>query len=126
MATGATNSLNRASQVVAEFTDAQKCGTPIGVVQEKGSHQWARLCYRTLSISGTLRGANSATFGLVTAVQRIPIAVVAVVVGVITAIAWVALDSTQALVISIAGGGLIAVRAILGEASTEPSDPSDN
>jgi len=79
-----------------------------------------------LGICRTLRGANAATFGPVAAVQRIPIGVVAVVVGVITAIVWVALDSTQALVISMAGGGLIAVRAVLGEASTEPSDPSDN
>jgi len=86
---------------------------------------WASLDNYNPGVSRTPR-ANAATFCLVAAIQRIPIAVVAVVVGVIMAVAWVALDSTQALVISIAGGGLIAVWAILGEPSNEQSDPKDS
>lgn len=42
-------------------------------------------------------------------------AAVAIVVGTITALAWILLDGTPALVISIVGGSLIALRAVMGE-----------
>ncbi len=47
--------------------------------------------------------------------RKIPIATLAVIVGSIIAIAWITMNGTAPLVISIAGGGLIAARATLGE-----------
>ena len=47
------------------------------------------------------------------ALRQIPMATLAIIVGTVTAIAWVTVAGTVALVISIAGGGLIAVRATL-------------
>lgn len=46
--------------------------------------------------------------------KRIPIAPLAIVVGVISVIAWITLDGTIPLVISILAGGTIALRASLG------------
>ena len=42
---------------------------------------------------------------------KIPVAQLAIIVGVITAIAWIVIGGTVALVISIVAGGLIALRA---------------
>jgi ApbE superfamily uncharacterized protein (UPF0280 family) len=47
--------------------------------------------------------------------RRIPIGPLAVVVGIISAVAWVTLDGTVPLVISIVAGGSIALRATLGD-----------
>jgi hypothetical protein len=46
--------------------------------------------------------------------KRMPIAAVAVVLGTISVLGWIVLDGTPALVISIIAGGLIALRATLG------------
>ena len=45
--------------------------------------------------------------------KQIPMATLAIGVGVITAVAWVAFEGTLPLVISIAAGGLIAMKATL-------------
>lgn len=47
--------------------------------------------------------------------RRVPIAALAIVVGTISVIGWIVLDGTPALVISILAGGLIALRATLGD-----------
>ncbi len=47
--------------------------------------------------------------------KRVPIAALAIVVGTISVIGWIVLDGTPALVISILAGGLIALRATLGD-----------
>lgn len=47
--------------------------------------------------------------------RRIPIAALAIVVGTISVLGWIILDGTPALVISILAGGLIALRATLGD-----------
>lgn len=47
--------------------------------------------------------------------RDIPMATLAIVVGVISAVAWITLDGTVPLVISIVAGALIAVKATLGE-----------
>jgi hypothetical protein len=47
--------------------------------------------------------------------RQVPIGALAIVVGTISAIGWIALDGTLPLVISIAAGGLIALRASLGD-----------
>ncbi|MEX1044062.1 MAG: hypothetical protein WD020_05440 [Acidimicrobiia bacterium] len=51
--------------------------------------------------------------------RRVSLGVLAVIVGTISTIAWVSLDTAVALVISLAAGGLIAVRAMLGGDSDE-------
>lgn len=43
--------------------------------------------------------------------DKVPMAQLAIGVGVITAVAWVALDGTLPLIISMLGGGLIALKA---------------
>jgi hypothetical protein len=43
-----------------------------------------------------------------------------IIVGIITAIAWITVGGTVALVISIAAGGLIALRATMGDGEVDP------
>ena len=47
--------------------------------------------------------------------KRIPIAALAIVVGAISAIAWITVGGTVAIVISILAGASIALRATLGD-----------
>lgn len=47
--------------------------------------------------------------------RDIPMATLAIVVGVISAVAWITLDGTVPLVISVVAGALIAVKATLAE-----------
>ena len=47
--------------------------------------------------------------------RNVPMATLAVGVGVISAVAWIALDGTVPLIVSIVGGGLIALKATLGD-----------
>jgi hypothetical protein len=45
--------------------------------------------------------------------KDIPMGALVIIVGVVIGIAWIAFDGTAPLIISIAGGGLIAVRGVL-------------
>ena len=47
--------------------------------------------------------------------RKIPMATLAIVVGTLTAIAWVTMEGTAPLVITIALGALIAIKATLGD-----------
>ena len=58
---------------------------------------------------------RSAAGGTVDWFKRIPIAALAIVVGAISAIAWITVGGTVAIVISILAGASIALRATLGD-----------
>lgn len=53
--------------------------------------------------------------------KSLPMAAVAIIVGIVSAVAWVVLDGTVPLVVSIVAGGLIALRAVLGDADSDPN-----
>lgn len=46
--------------------------------------------------------------------KNIPMATLAIVVGTVSAIAWIALDGTTPLIISMVAGAAIAIKATLG------------
>ena len=49
------------------------------------------------------------------ALKKINVGQLAIIVGIISAIGWITVGGTVALVISIVAGGLIALRASMGE-----------
>ncbi|MGI9609185.1 MAG: hypothetical protein ACR2NL_02720 [Acidimicrobiia bacterium] len=56
--------------------------------------------------------------------KKIPMASLAIIVGTIVAIGWIAIDGTVPLIMSIAGGGLIALKATLGDPDDSEGDGS--
>ena len=55
------------------------------------------------------------TGGEMQQLRNIPMATLAVAVGIVSAVAWIALDGTVPLIVSVVGGGLIAIKATLAE-----------
>lgn len=47
--------------------------------------------------------------------RNVPMATLAVGVGIVSAVAWIALDGTVPLIVSIVSGGLIALKATLSD-----------
>jgi hypothetical protein len=52
--------------------------------------------------------------------RRIPMGALVIIVGTISAIGWITVGGTLALVISIIAGGLIALRGTLGDEDKTP------
>jgi hypothetical protein len=50
---------------------------------------------------------------------NVPIAQLAIIVGIVSAVAWVVIPGTAAIVVSLIAGALVALRAVSGSASPD-------
>ncbi len=83
------------------FPGIDRPGTPMGSVGDE-------------HIGPATRGSVPQEVSLVEWFKQLPIGALAIVVGTISVIGWIVFDGTLPLVISIIAGGLIALRASLG------------